>query len=163
MHACLKFTAGMLIAVLAPTLASAESAPPQPTATAPQAVYPAKAQTPEQQAADEAQCQQWAIQQSGYDPAHPPVAAKAQPAPVTGSGARVRGAAAGATVGAIGGNDVGNAAAKGAVVGGVVRRNKNRAAAAQANQAAEQQIAAGAEAFGKARAACLEGRGYTVK
>src|SRR4051794_19168472 len=70
-----------------------------------QMVYPAKGQTPAQQKTDEAQCYTWAVQQSGYDPAHPPVAAKAQTAPVTGSGARVRGAAAGATVGAIGGND----------------------------------------------------------
>jgi hypothetical protein len=128
-----------------------------------QMVYPAKGQTPEQQKTDEAQCYTWAVQQSGYDPAHPPVAAKAQPAPVTGSGARVGGAAAGAAVGAIGGNDVGNAAAKGAVAGGVVRRNKNRAAASQQNQAAAQQQQASAASFGSARQACLEGRGYTVK
>lgn len=152
MHAIFKITGAALIAVLVPSLALSQ-----------QMVYPANGQTPDQQAADEAQCQQWAVQQSGYDPANPPVAAKAQPAPVTGSGARVRGAAAGATVGAIGGNDVGNAAVKGAVVGGVVRRNKNRAAASQANKAAEQQVQAGAAAFGNARAACLEGRGYTVK
>jgi hypothetical protein len=80
-----------------------------------------------------------------------------------GSGARVGGAAAGAAVGAIGGNDVGNAAAKGAVVGAVVRRNKNRAEAQKATKAAEQQVAAEADAFRKARAACLEGRGYSVK
>lgn len=128
-----------------------------------QMVYPSKGQTPQQQKTDEAQCHTWAVQQSGYDPANPPVAAKAQPAPVTGSGARVRGAAAGATVGAIGGNDVGNAAAKGAVAGGVVRRNKNRAAAAQQNQAAAQQQQAGAASFSNARQACLEGRGYSVK
>lgn len=128
-----------------------------------QMVYPAKGQTPEQQKTDEAQCYTWAVQQSGYDPANPPVASKAQPAPVTGSGARVRGAAAGAAVGAVGGNDVGNAAAKGAVAGGVVRRNKNRAAASQQNQAASQQQQTGAASFGNARQACLEGRGYSVK
>jgi hypothetical protein len=82
---------------------------------------------------------------------------------IASSGARVRGAAAGATVGAIGGNDVGNAAAKGAVAGGVVRRNKNRAAAAQQNEAAAQQQQAGAASYSNARQACLEGRGYSVK
>jgi hypothetical protein len=127
------------------------------------AAYPANGQSPQQQQKDESECYTWAVQQSQYDPAHPPQAAPAQTAPVTGSGARVRGAAAGAVVGAAGDNDVGNAAAKGAVVGGVVQRNRNRAAASQANQAAAQQQQAGATAFQNARAACLQGRGYTVR
>lgn len=132
-------------------------------ALAQQQVYPAKGQKPEQQRNDESECSAWAVNNSGYDPARPPAAAVAQPAPVTGSGARLRGAAAGAAVGAIGGNDVGNAAAKGAVVGGVVRRNKNRAAASQANQQAAQAQQAGQAAYANARQACLEGRGYSVK
>lgn len=132
-------------------------------AAAQQQVYPAKGQAPEQQRTDEAECSAWAIQNSGYDPAHPPQAATAQPAPVTGSGARVRGAAVGATVGAIGGNDVGDAAAKGAVAGAVVRRNRNRAAASQANQQAADAQKAGQLAYANARQACLEGRGYSVK
>lgn len=133
------------------------------SAAAQQSVYPSKGQTPAQQQTDEAQCGTWAVQQSHYDPANPPAVAKAQTAPVTGSGARVRGAAAGAAVGAVGGNDVGNAAAKGAVAGGVVRRNKNRAAASQQNEAAAQQQQAGATSYWNARQACLTGRGYSVK
>lgn len=35
--------------------------------------------------------------------------------------------------------------------------------AAQANQAAQQQIQAGESAFANARAACLQGRGYSIK
>jgi hypothetical protein len=128
-----------------------------------QAVYPAKSQSPEQQAKDEAECQQWAINKSGFDPAHPPVPAQAQAAPVTGSGARARGAVGGAVIAGATGGDVGQGAAAGAVVGGVVRRNKNRAAAAQANETAEQQVQAGQTAFANARAACLQGRGYSVK
>jgi hypothetical protein len=116
--------------------------------------------TTSQQQKDEAECSRIAVQSSGYDPAHPPVVPVATPAPVTGSGARVRGAAAGAAIGAIGGNDVGNAAAKGAVAGGIVRRNRNRAAAAQQNQSATQQQQAGASAYASARQACLAGRGY---
>jgi hypothetical protein len=132
-------------------------------AFAQQQVYPAKGQKPEQQRTDESECSAWAVKNSGYDPAHPPAAAVAQPAPVTGSGARVRGAVAGAAVGAVGGNDVGNAAAKGAVVGGVVRRNKNRAAASQANQQTADAQKAGQVAYANARQACLEGRGYSVR
>lgn len=148
-------------ALILPLVAGAQ----QPASSPPpaQMVYPAKGQPPEQQKTDETECGTWAVQQSGYDPANPPVAATAQAAPVTGSGARVRGAAAGAAVGAVGGNDVGNAAAKGAVAGGVVRRNKNRAAASQANKAAAQQQQAQLASYQKARQACLEGRGYTVK
>jgi hypothetical protein len=128
-----------------------------------QMVYPAKGQTPQQQATAESQCNSWAVHLWGNTPPNPPVAATAQPAPDPGSGPRVRGAAAGATVGAIGGNNVGNAAAKGAVAGGVVRRNQNRGAAAAQNEAAAQQQQAGAAAYSNARQACLEGRGYSVK
>jgi hypothetical protein len=110
--------------------------------------------------ADEAECQNVAIQQSGYNPANPPQAATAQAAPVTGSGSRAKGAAAGAAVGAVGGNDVGNAAAKGAVVGGVAQRNRNRGAAAQANASASQQQQSGQAAYDAARRACLQGKGY---
>jgi hypothetical protein len=128
-----------------------------------QHVYPSRGQTPEQQQTDQAQCNTWAVQQSGYDPANSQAVVKAQPAPVTGTGARVGGAAAGAAVGAVGGNDVGNAAVKGAVAGGVVKRNKNRAAAAQQNQTAAQQQQASMTSYQKAQQACLEGRGYSVK
>jgi len=130
-----------------------------------QYVYPAKAQSPEKQKADEAECYTWAVQQSGFDPAKPPqqAAAPAQQAPVTGSGARARGAAAGAAVGAITGNDTGDAAKAGMVAGGVAQRNANRRAAAGQQQAAAQQQQSGQAGFQKARGACLEGRGYTVK
>jgi hypothetical protein len=120
----------------------------------------ALASEPTQQQLDEVECGQVAIRASGYDPAKPPVAPVAQAAPATGSGARVRGAAAGAAVGAIGGNDVGNAAAKGAVAGAVVRRNRNRAAAASQNQANAAAQQAGAQAYASAKHACMVGKGY---
>ncbi len=134
-----------------------------PALVSAQAVYPAQNQSPEQQAKDEAECKQWAINESGYDPAHPPVPAQAQAAPVTGSGARVRGAAGGAIIAGATGGDAGKGAAAGAVAGGVVRRNKNRQAAAQANQASAQQVQAAETAFVNAKIACLQGRGYSVK
>jgi hypothetical protein len=127
-----------------------------------QAAYPAKGQGPERQQKDEAACANWATGQTGYDPARPPVVAKAEPAPVTGSGSRVRGAALGAAVSGIAGNDVGEGAARGAVVGGVTRRVRNRREANAANEASAQQVQAAQASWASARRACLKGRGYTV-
>ncbi|MBB4014184.1 hypothetical protein [Niveibacterium umoris] len=142
-------------------------------AMAQQFVYPAKGQSPEQQKTDEAECYTWAVGQTGFDPAKPPQAAAPAPAPAAApapSGGRVRGAAAAATVAAITDNDVGDAAVAGAVAGGAAQRGQKRQQqrAAQQQQAAQQQAATTqasnqSAAFNKARAACLEGRGYTVK
>ena len=120
-----------------------------------QYVYPARGQTPQQQQADMGQCQGWALQQSGVNPGAPP--------PPSGGGGQVagtamRGAAVGAVGGAIGGNAGKGAAigaATGALVGGMRRRDQQRAAEASQAQSAD--------AYNRAYAACLEGRGYTVK
>ena len=89
-------------------------------ASAQQFVYPAKGQSPEQQKKDEAACYQWAVQQTGFDPAKAQAPA-APPTTATGTtpGAGVRGAARGAVVGEIVGGDAGAGAAAGA---GAVRR-----------------------------------------
>ena len=138
-----------------------------------QFVYPAKGQSPEKQKKDEAECQTWAVKQSGYDPAKPqaapaPAAAPAQPSGP--SGARLRGAAAGAAVGAITDNDKGDAALAGAVGAASAERGAKRKAGKQQQQAAQQQQTAVNDAnkagdanFQKARSVCLEGRGYSVK
>ena len=132
-------------------------------AMAQQYVYPAKGQTPEQQKADESQCYTWAVQQTGFDPAKPPPAAAAPPPPTTATGtapgAGARGAARGAVVGEIVADDPG----AGAAVGAVAARGQSRRQNAQAQQQAAATNQQGQAAFGKARAACLEGRGYTVK
>jgi hypothetical protein len=128
-----------------------------------QYAYPAKGQSQAQQQKDEAACTQWATEQTGFDPRNPPVPAQASAAPVTGSGARVKGAALGAGVGAISGGDAGDAAVAGAVAGGVIRRGKNRRAARAQNEASAQQVAASQAGFDQARASCLTGRGYTLK
>ena len=138
-----------------------------PAAIAQQFIYPAKGQSPQQQKSDEAACRSWAIQQSGYDPAKPPPkqAVATPPTTATGTtpGAGLRGAARGAVVGEIVGGDAGTGAAVGAAAARGQSRRQNAAATQQAQQqqqAATQQQQA---AFGRARAACLEGRGYTVK
>jgi len=135
-------------------------------------IYPAQGQSPEQQQKDESECYAWAVTQTGFDPANPPAAASvaAPPPPPQPSGGRLRGATAGAVVGGITDHDVGEAALAGAVVGGMKQRSDRRQAARaqeQQTQATQQQAAqaqaAGQENFQKARSACLEGRGYTVK
>jgi hypothetical protein len=120
-----------------------------------QYVYPARGQSPQQQQQDMAQCQGWAMQQSGVNPGAPP--------PPSGGGGQVAGTAArGAAVGAVGGAIGGNAgkgaaigAATGALIGGMRRREERRAAEASQAQASA--------SYNRAYAACLEGRGYTVK
>ena len=122
-------------------------------------VFPEKGQSAEQQQQDEFACHQWAKQQTGIDPNQQ--MAGAPPSPPQQGGA-LRGAAGGAALGAIGGAIGGNAgkgaaigAATGALVGGFRRADQRRAA--------EQSQAQASAAYGNANAACLEGRGYTVK
>jgi hypothetical protein len=145
-------------------------------ALAQQFIYPKNGQTPEQQKKDEFDCHTWAVQQTGYDPiaasqTAPTQAPTGKATAETGSGVKgaAKGAAVGAAVGAIAG-DAGKGAAVGAVAGGAGGRirSKNQAEAKQQDQiaaanAANANTAALAEKYNKARAACLEGKGYTVK
>ena len=113
------------------------------------AVYPAKGQTAQQQAKDDGECQGWAKQQSGYDPA-------TETAKGAGIGAvvgAVGGAAVGAAVGAATGTGAGRGAATGAVIGGV-----GGAVGGGAYQYSKTK-----EGYDRAYAACMQGRGYTVK
>ena len=130
-------------------------------------VYPAKGQSPEKQKKDEGECHVWAVGQSKYDPTNPPKQAAAPPPPTTATGstpgAGVKGAARGAIVGEAVSGDASAGAAAGAVAARGASRKQNAAKAQQQQQAATQQDQAGMAAYQKARGACLEGRGYTVK
>ena len=135
-------------------------------ALAQQYVYPAKGQSPDQQKKDEAACQTWAVNQTGVDPSKPaPAAPPPPPTTATGTtpGAGARGAMRGAVVGEIVADDARAGAAVGAVAGRGQSRRQN-AAAAQSGQQQQQAAAQQNQAsLAKARAACLEGKGYTVK
>ncbi len=139
-------------------------------------IYPAKGQTPEQQAKDEEACTKWAQDQTGLvlsggqvnvdsaaQASKEKAAEKTQGAAVAGA---ARGAAAGVGIGAIAG-DAGKGAAIGAVAGAMGgRRAKKQAeqqAAAKGAQQAQAQSQQMVDQFKKAAAVCLEGRGYTVK
>jgi len=131
-------------------------------AGAQQYVYPAKGQSPHRQHQDEAHCYNWAVRQTGFDPAtNPPPSGPATTATGVTPGAGLRGAAGGAAIGAIAGG--GRGAGIGAVSGAVVARNVSRSRNANQAQQAQQAYQGRLNAFGHARAACLEGRGYTVK
>jgi hypothetical protein len=135
-------------------------------------VYPTRNQGPEQSERDKGECNVWAQQQTGINPmaAPAPVAAAPPPPP---QGGVVRGAARGATIGVVGGAIGGDAgkgaaigAASGALIGGFRQRDQRRAQEQAYHQAQQQQAQQSEQAratYTRAYAACLEGRGYTVK
>lgn len=101
-------------------------------------VYPQKGQSQQQQDIDSAECARWAKQQSGVDPNAPKQQEQL--------GSNARGTVGGAAKGA----------GAGAVVGGVAgrrgsKKNKQAAAAETTNT------------YQRVFAACMEGRGYSVK
>lgn len=108
-----------------------------------QVVYPAKGQSAGQQQKDQGECQAWASSQVG-----------GAPPPQQGQVARgvARGAVGGAVVAGIADGDSGKGAGAGAVIGGV-----------RAGRQQNQQANAAASDKSRAYAACMEGRGYTVK
>ena len=138
-----------------------------------QYVFPQKGQTPDQQKKDEYECHTWAVKQTGFDPTAvaqaPEQQTAQQPAGAQpGSGARgaARGAVVGAAVGSLDG-EAGKGAAVGATAGAVAARGQSR------RQAEQQQSQAQAQAstqqgpkqqdYLRARGACLDGKGYSVK
>jgi len=115
-------------------------------------VYPEKGQDAKQQEKDKFACYEWARDQSGFDPMQRPQATTPPPqtqAPTSSAGrGLVGGALAGAVIGEIANDDAGKA-------------NQQ-----QEQQWAQQQAANYEQqrhGYNRAYAACLEGRGYTVK
>jgi hypothetical protein len=140
-------------------------------------IYPQKGQSAQQQEKDKFECYGWAKGQSGFDPMAPPTTRTAPPKREGGSvaGGAVGGAAGGAAVGAVAGairgkGGVGKTAAIGAGAGGLIggMGAAGRNAKDEKNQRDWEQQEANAYAqrrseYNRAYAACLEGRGYTVK
>jgi len=131
-------------------------------------VFPSKDQSKQQQKEDEFECYKWAMEQTGIDPLNlPKVEAQVQTGP-TGGAVRgaAGGAAAGAAIGAIAG-DAGMGAAIGATAGALRGRRAGQQAQAQQNSQSQAQASATNEEvknkFKKAFAACMEGKGYTIK
>jgi uncharacterized protein YcfJ len=138
-----------------------------------QFVYPQNGQSAEQQQQDEYECHAWAVQQTGYDPTSAVQAAPAQPAQTSAGaqpGSGLRGAAKGAVVGGVVGaidDDAGKGAAIGATAGAVAGRSQSRRQQAQQQTQSQEQAAAQQQgqqdAYLRAKATCLEAKGYSVK
>jgi len=137
-------------------------------------VFPAKGQTPEQQAADEQACYSWSKQQldplAGTPNSDSAAAAGKSRADSASKGAAIKGAAGGVAGGALIGAAAGDAGtgAKVGAAGGALRGIR---AKKEAEKQAEQKARAQAEAqsnqqvttFKKAMVACLTGKGYSVQ
>ncbi len=131
-------------------------------------IYPNKGQSAEQQDKDKFECYSWAKNSSGFDPMAPPTATAPPPQQQAKKGGVIRGAAGGAAVGAIVGDS--DDAKKGAAVGGLLggmRRNEQKRQQQHDQQQWEQeqtqQYAQARNNYNRGYAACLEGRGYTVR
>jgi hypothetical protein len=146
-------------------------------------VFPTEGQNAEQQSKDEAECYNWAVQNTGNDPFALAKQSEQQQAQAQqaqqqaqqvgkGSGAAgaVGGAAAGALIGEIASDDPGKGAAYGAAAGLIAGRRRGRQAQQQAEQQVEQQSQQAQQAtqeqvnnFKKAFSVCLEAKKYLVK
>ena len=137
-------------------------------------VFPAEGQSDEQMEKDKYECYSWAKKQTGFDPMEIPTATAPPPEERAGSGGVLKGAAAGAATGAVGGKISGKSASRGArygaAAGGLLggmhqssRRMEDEQAKQQWAQEQSQQYARARNEYNRAYAACLEGKGYTVK
>jgi hypothetical protein len=136
-------------------------------------VYPLKKQSTEQQDRDRYECHRWAVQQTGFDPssAYPNDPSYLDPQPYRPSQPHVlKGAGRGAALGVVGGAITGNAgkgaaagAAMGGLAGGFRRRDERQQFESQRRASAASAQNKRQLNYTRAMAACLEGRGYSVK
>ncbi|MFY9708371.1 MAG: glycine zipper domain-containing protein [Desulfobacterales bacterium] len=135
-------------------------------------IFPNQGQSQAQLDRDRGDCQNWARQQTGFDPLRTPTATAPPPATGAPQGGLLRGAARGATVGVVGGAIAGDAgrgaaigAGTGALIGGMRRSDQLRQEQHSQDQWARQQGAQLSEdrnRFNRAFQACMQGKGYTV-
>ncbi len=146
-------------------------------------VFPTEGQDSGTQSKEEAECYNWAVENTGTDPFQLSKQAEAaakqaeqtkQQAQEAGKGAGAKGAlggaAAGALIGEIADNDAGKGAAYGAAAGMIAGRRRAKRGQKQASEQADQQLAKtqqvtqeSLENFKKAFSVCLEAKKYMVK
>ena len=141
-------------------------------------VYPAKGQSNEQMEKDKFECYSWAKGQTGFDPMQMPTASS--PPPPKGDKSVAGGVVGGGVLGGVGGAVIGGIAGgskgarKGAAIGGLsggaiggMRSSSQNSQAEKQRKQWEQQQAdqymQQRNTYNRAYAACLEGKGYTVK
>ena len=135
-------------------------------------VFPAKGQSQDQIEQDKFQCYNWAKKETGFDPMKVPTATSPPPQQQARRGGAVRGAAVGAGAGAIikSGDSRSRGARRGAAAGALVGGARTQSQMRRDEQARQQweqeqaaQYAHNRNTYNRAYAACMEGRGYTVK
>jgi uncharacterized protein YcfJ len=131
-------------------------------------VYPKEGQSTEQTDKDKYECYQWAKNDTGFDPMATPRTTTAAPSGQTRSGTMVKGGLGGAALGGIlgGKKGAGRGAVAGGLIGGVHQHQHNKQVDADRQQWENQESANYANNrnnYNRAYAACLEGRGYSVK
>ena len=152
-----------------------ENFPPPPSTQV--YAYPARGQLADQQDRDRYECHQWAIQQSGYDPARPRTVATTRRVTVEREPTAGANTAAGLLAGAAIGSALADrghgpeGAVLGAIAGAVIGASAD-AAQEQSARVVEREYRAApytpnaerqAANFRRAMSACLEGRGYQVR
>lgn len=182
-RAILCCTLAVALALTGMSQAGAQTGQKTLAATLDVYVFPSAGQAADQQNKDEAECYQWAVNNTGSDPfsvqkqqaaAAQQAQAAQQQASQAGKGAGARGAVGGAAVGALVGeiadDDAGKGAAYGAAVGVIAGRRRGREQQQQAQaqvQAQSQQTAHASQQqidnFKKAFSICLESKKYMVK
>jgi hypothetical protein len=164
----MKFTIYTLIVFLVAIVAGTAGYAQEPI------IFPAKGQSDEQMDQDKYTCYTWAKKESKFDPMAVPTASAPPPKQKETKASAGRGAIGGALLGAGISKITGHSAKKGAVAGGVggaVVGGSRKAGTEEKNKKANQQWAneQGAEYtqnrnhYNRAFAACMEGKGYTVK
>jgi hypothetical protein len=190
----------VLVVITGFTLASAGTAVGQSGVY----IYPQRGQSAAQQARDQAECERWAMEQTGYHPAAPqaqnPLPGQAVSQGLTGMGSAATGGASGSALGTAAGTLGGGGGLKGAAesalkgategalkgatgsspvgaAAGALTGAPSGAAALGAagagsalggagmagSQQSAQQPRQPQQEYQRAYAACIEGRGYTVK
>ncbi len=140
--------------------------------------YPAQGQSPTREERDRYECYLWAVKKSGFDPSRTPLAPHQQveviPEPAIGTNTAV-GAAGGAVIGSImgGRHERGEGVVVGAITGAMLGAASDAARQGQAQEIQKQydlryarnyaRAERQAHNYERAMAACLEGRGYTVR
>ena len=177
-HWLVMFTAVTLVACTTPPRTPAEPANVEPPPSTQVYFYPTKGQNAAQQDRDRYECYLWAKKQTGFDPSTPQLAPhqRVQVIPTTPPG---QDTAAGAVTGAVIGAVVSppgrgaEGAAVGAVAGAVIGAASEAARQEQTERVQQhydkqqaQRLARmehQASSYRRAMAACLEGRGYTIR
>jgi hypothetical protein len=154
------------------------AAPPPPPPSTQVYFYPTSGQSAAQQDRDRYECYLWARKETGFDPSSPQLAPhqrlEVKPMPPTGQDTAV-GAVAGAMFGAVAAPPGRNAegAAVGAVAGAIIGAASDAERQEQAERVQQSydqravqhaaRVEQQASSYRRAMAACLQGRGYSVR